>query len=47
VRHEVSHTFDAPGTYFAAARVVSHLAGDADDACARVENLARCRVVVR
>jgi hypothetical protein len=47
VRHEVSYTFDEPGTYFPAARVVSHLVGDPDDAFARVTNLGRCRVVVR
>jgi hypothetical protein len=47
VRHEVSHTFGEPGTYFPAARVVSHLARDPDDAFARVTNLGRCRVVVR
>jgi len=47
VRHEVSHTFDTPGTYFPAARVAAHLAGDADDAFARVTNLGRCRVLVR
>ena len=46
IRHEVSHTFTEPGTYFVAARVVSHLAGDPDDPFARVTNLARCRVVV-
>jgi hypothetical protein len=46
VRHEVTHTYAEPGTYFAAARVVAHLAGDADDAFARVTNLGRCRVVV-
>jgi hypothetical protein len=46
-RHEVSHTFDEPGTYFPAARVVLHPTGDADDAFARVTNLGRCRVVVR
>jgi len=42
----VSHTFTEAGTYFVAARVVSHLAGDPDDPFARVTNLARCRVVV-
>ena len=47
VRHEVSHSFTEPGTYFVAARVVSHLAGDPNDPFARVTNLARCRVVVR
>jgi hypothetical protein len=47
VRYEVSYTFAEAGTYFPAARVVSHLAGDADDLFARVTNLGRCRVVVR
>ena len=46
VVHEVSHAYAAPGTYFAAARVVAHPTGDADDPFARVTNLGRCRVVV-
>jgi hypothetical protein len=46
VRHETRHAFDAPGTYFASARVTSHPDGDPDDPHARVTNLGRCRIVV-
>jgi len=41
----VTHTYDAPGTYFAAFRVGSHRDG-ADGNGPAVENLARARVVV-
>jgi hypothetical protein len=47
LHHEAAHLFDHPGTYFAAARVVAHPTGDSKDPHARVENLGRCRVVVR
>jgi hypothetical protein len=47
-RVEVSttHTFSKPGTYFPVVRVASHRNGDAKTAFARVQNLARVRVVV-
>ncbi|MDG2003262.1 MAG: hypothetical protein P8J20_08015 [Novosphingobium sp.] len=42
-----SHSYAKPGTYFPALRTASHRQGDQDTAYARVENLARARVVVR
>jgi hypothetical protein len=42
----VEHTFDAPGTYFPAIRVISHRDGDIDAPHRRVMNLGRVRVVV-
>ena len=47
LQHETTHVFEEPGTYFAAARVVAHPTGDSADPHSRVENLGRCRVVVR
>lgn len=41
-----SHTFDAPGTYYAAMRVTSHRDGDVGALHGRLMNLARVRVVV-
>jgi hypothetical protein len=48
-RVEVSttHTYSKPGTYFPVVRVASHRNGDAKTTFARVQNLARVRVVVR
>jgi hypothetical protein len=43
---ETTHVFDAPGTYFPCVRVESHRDGDVQARFARVENLARVRVVV-
>ena len=40
------HTFSKPGTYFPVVRVASHRKGDAKTPYARVQNLARVRVVV-
>jgi hypothetical protein len=40
------HTYSSPGTYFAVIRVASHRNGDRDSNFARVQNLARVRVVV-
>jgi len=39
-------TFDEPGTYFLSARVAAQSGGDRDSAHARVQNVARARVVV-
>jgi len=41
-----AHTYDAPGTYFATARVRSHRDGDLTAEFRRVENLASVRIVV-
>lgn len=46
VSSSVSHAYDTPGTYFASVRVTSHREGDVAATTRRVENLARCRVVV-
>ena len=46
VRHETRYRFEAPGTYFPAARVLSHLKGLSNDPHAQIMNLGRCRVVV-
>lgn len=42
-----SYAFTAPGTYFPALRVTSQRQGDVTTPFARVQNLARVRVVVR
>jgi hypothetical protein len=42
----VTHVFDKPGTYFPSLRVTSHRDGEFDASFARVQNLARVRVVV-
>ena len=39
-------TFDAPGTYFVAARVTAQTAGDPTDPHARVHNIGRARITV-
>jgi hypothetical protein len=44
---EVEHTFDKPGTYFPAVRASAHRTGRKDTVYARVQNLARVRVVVK
>jgi hypothetical protein len=41
-----THTFAAPGTYFAVVRVTSERDGDATAVNGRVQNLARVRIVV-
>ena len=43
---EKTYTFSEPGTYFPVLRVVSQREGDPDTPYARVQNLARVRVVV-
>ena len=43
---ERRHAFDDPGTYFPVVRVTSHRDGDVTSRYARVQNLARVRVVV-
>lgn len=40
------HAFDAPGTYFVTARAIAHRDRDAVATYARLQNLARARVVV-
>jgi hypothetical protein len=44
---EHRHSFAAPGTYFVTVRVAAHRHGDATTPYARIQNLARVRVVVR
>lgn len=44
LQHTIS--YDKPGTYFPVLRIVSHRQGDADTPFARIQNLARVRVVV-
>ena len=46
VSFTTTHTFDEPGTYFPAMRVTSHREGDRQTLYARVQNIARVRVVV-
>jgi hypothetical protein len=43
---KTSHTFTKPGTYFPVVRVASNRQGDTKTSYARVQNLARVRVVV-
>ena len=40
------HSFSAPGTYFVSVRVIAHRDGDATTQFARLQNVARARVVV-
>jgi hypothetical protein len=42
-----THSYDAPGTYFATALVESHRTGDVDATARRIPNLTAARVVVR
>ena len=42
-----THAFSKPGTYFPVLRATAHRDGDADTPYARVQNIARVRVVVR
>jgi len=44
---ELRHTFAIPGTYFPTVRVAAQRDGDASTPYARIQNLARVRVVVR
>jgi len=44
---EGSHSYAQPGTYFALLKATSQREGDADTPHARVQNIARVRVVVR
>jgi hypothetical protein len=46
VRVEATHTYGRPGTYFPALRATSQRDGDPDTPHARIQNLARVRVVV-
>lgn len=46
VRLDATHTYDQPGTYFAALRATSQREGDPDTPHTRIQNLARVRVVV-
>jgi len=46
VEVRTTHTFPKPGTYFPVVRVAAHRTGDAQTPFARVQNLARVRVVV-
>ncbi|WP_019926851.1 hypothetical protein [Nocardia sp. BMG111209] len=46
VEVEREHVFTGPATHFVTVRVSSHPDGDPDDGYARVDNLARVRVVV-
>ncbi len=41
-----THTYDAPGTYFATARVCSHREGDVNAEFRRLPNVASVRIVV-
>ena len=43
---DASHTYDQPGTYFAVLRATSQREGDPDTPHARIQNVARVRVVV-
>ena len=43
----MTHSFEKPGTYFAALRGASHRQGDTRTPYARIGNLARARVVVK
>jgi len=43
---EATRKYVAPGTYMATARVTTHRSGDPNASVARVQNQARCRVVV-
>lgn len=43
---ETTHSFDAPGTYFAAVRVAGHREGDVNAVTRLLYNLARVRIVV-
>ena len=43
---DATHTYDEPGTYFAALRVTSQREGDAETPHARIQNVARVRVIV-
>jgi hypothetical protein len=45
-RLDATHTYDRPGTYFAAIRATSQRDGDPVTPHARIQNLARVRVVV-
>jgi hypothetical protein len=47
VEAKTTYAFSKPGTYFPAVRASSHRAGDSDTPYARIQNLARVRVVVQ
>jgi hypothetical protein len=44
---KATHAFAKPGTYFATLRAISQRQGDAKTPYARIQNLARVRVVVK
>ena len=46
VSFTTTHAFDEAGTYFPAMRVTSHRQGDRRSLYARIQNIARVRVVV-
>lgn len=47
IQLELRHAFDKPGTYFPAVRASAHREGRNDTPYARIQNLARVRVVVK
>jgi hypothetical protein len=47
VRLSATHSFAKPGTYFAVLRATSHRHGDMQTPYARIQNIARVRVVVK
>ncbi|HRI19610.1 MAG TPA: hypothetical protein PLA68_01595, partial [Panacibacter sp.] len=47
VKLKTTHSFTKPGTYFTTLRGISQRQGDAKTAYARIQNLARVRVVVK
>ena len=46
VKLSLTHTYDKPGTYFAAVLVCSHRDGDVSASSRRIPNVARARIVV-
>ncbi len=44
---KVTHTFSKPGTYFSVLRAASQREADSQTPYARIQNLARVRVVVK
>ena len=47
VEFDQTFTYDQPGTYFAAVRVMSQRKGDLKDKYTLIENLDRVRIVVK
>lgn len=46
VKLSLTHTYDTPGTYFAAVLVCSHRDGNLRASSRRIPNVARARIVV-